>query len=176
MLPYVFALIVTLLPAQISAPDEIKEGLARAEALYFEAKFVESIQILARVNDAGIRTAIFMDADAQHMEAAAATGTQRVELYAEPYAAAFGGASAEKEFVRLRDASRAATRLKMGVNAGHDLNLVNTPRLAREVPEILEVSIGHALLADALYIGLEESVRRYVRATRGEEVAFPRTC
>jgi len=64
----------------------------------------------------------------------------------------------------------------MGVNAGHDLNLHNTPRLARDVPEILEVSIGHALLADALYIGIEEAVRRYVRVTRGEDVEAPTTC
>ncbi len=63
----------------------------------------------------------------------------------------------------------------MGVNAGHDLDLRNTPRLAREVPELLEVSIGHALLADALYLGIEETIRRYLAATRGEIVEAPTT-
>jgi pyridoxine 5-phosphate synthase len=63
----------------------------------------------------------------------------------------------------------------MAVNCGHDLNLRNTPLLAREVPEIVEASIGHALIADALYVGLAETVRRYVRACRGEAVDAPVT-
>jgi pyridoxine 5-phosphate synthase len=133
--------------------------------------------IMARVNDAGIRTAIFVDPVPELMEPAAATGTQRVEIYTEPYAAAFlaGGDRAEAEFARLRAAARAATAAGMGVNAGHDLDLHNTPRLAREIPEMLEVSIGHALLADAIYLGLAEAVRRYLAATRGEPVEAPVT-
>jgi pyridoxine 5-phosphate synthase len=132
--------------------------------------------VLQRLERAGIRTAIFMDPDERGMKAAAATGTRRVEIYTEPYAAAFGGERQEAEFRRLRDCARAATALGLGVNAGHDLNLHNTPRLANEVPEILEVSIGHALLADALYIGLKDAVQAYVRATRGEKVWAPVTC
>jgi len=131
--------------------------------------------ILARVNDAGIRTAIFMDADADAMQLAADTGTQRIEIYTEPYAAAFGTPDQQREFERLRDCSVAATACGMGVNAGHDLDLLNTPILAREIPEMLEVSIGHALLCDAVHIGLAEAVRRYVKVTRGEEVEAPIT-
>jgi pyridoxine 5-phosphate synthase len=135
----------------------------------------EIAPLIARVNDAGIRSAIFVDVDAD-MAAAAATGAQRIEIYTEPYARAFGGPRGEAELDRLRACARAATGAGMGVNAGHDLDLRNTPRLAREVPEILEASIGHALLADALYVGLEETVRRYVAACHGRDVEVPTTC
>lgn len=133
-------------------------------------------EILKRVAAVGIRTAIFTDANSEMMAAAAATGVDRVEIYTEPYAEAFGTEREEIEFVRLRDCSRAASAAGMGVNAGHDLDLRNTPRLAREIPEMLEVSIGHALLADALYLGMAESVARYLAATRGEDAEAPRTC
>ncbi len=131
--------------------------------------------LLARLKDAGIRTSIFMDAATETMEAAAATGADRIEIYTEPYAAAFDTPRQASEFARLRDCARAAVACGMRVNAGHDLDLRNTPLLAREVPEILEVSIGHALLADAIHVGLPEAVRRYVRATRGEHPPAPRT-
>lgn len=131
--------------------------------------------IVARLKAAGIRTAIFVDAVAEAMPAAAATGVDRVEIYTEPYAAAFGTTSFADELGRVRDTARAAVACGMTVNAGHDLNLLNTPVLAREVPEIVEASIGHALLADALYLGLAETVRRYVAACRGEDIAAPRT-
>ncbi len=131
--------------------------------------------IIERVNGAGIRTAIFMDVDAAAMKLAAATGTSRVELYTEPYAAAFGTDRQQLELERLVECSRAAVECGMGVNAGHDLDLRNTPLVAREVPEILEVSIGHALIADALHIGLAAAVRRYVQVTRGEAVDVPVT-
>jgi pyridoxine 5-phosphate synthase len=131
--------------------------------------------ILARLNDAGIRTAIFMDPEPAAMAAAAAAGAQRVELYTEPYASAWGTPRQEAEFERLRAAARAAVAAGLAVNAGHDLDLHNTPRIGRDIPEIVEVSIGHALIADALYLGLGETVRRYVRACRGDEVAAPVT-
>jgi len=135
----------------------------------------ELTPVIARMKAAGIRTAIFMDADVEAMELATATGTDRVEIYTEPYAEAWGTDRQPVEFERLRDAARAASECGMGVNAGHDLNLINTPILAREAPEILEVSIGHALIADALSIGLAEAVLRYVAACRGEEVEAPDT-
>jgi pyridoxine 5-phosphate synthase len=131
--------------------------------------------ILARLNDRGIRTAIFVDPTPAMMAAAAATGAQRIEIYTEPYAAAFGTAQGDAELARVRDTARAAVAAGMGVNAGHDLDLRNLPPLARAVPELAEVSIGHALLADALYLGIDEAVRRYVRACRGEEVDAPVT-
>lgn len=130
--------------------------------------------ILARVGDAGIRSAIFMDVDGD-MEAAAASGAQRVELYTEPYAAAFATGREDHELERFKRAARAAHAAGLGVNAGHDLDLRNMPRVAREIPELLEVSIGHALIADALYLGLEEAVRRYLAVCGGAGVDAPTT-
>ena len=133
--------------------------------------------VTKRINDAGIRSAIFVDAVATMMSAAAQAETQRVEIYTEPYAAAFATPNQEVEFERLRACARAAADCGLGVNAGHDLDLRNTPRLARDVPEIVEVSIGHALLADALYMGLSAAVQAYLQAVAGRDIAeIPRTC
>lgn len=131
--------------------------------------------VIARLHDRGIRTSIFMDANAESIEEAAKSGARRIEIYTGPYAEAFGTPTAEAEFERVKDTARAALSCGMGVNAGHDLDLKNLPRLAREVPEIREASIGHALLGDALYLGLTETVRRYLAACRGESVEAPTT-
>jgi len=131
--------------------------------------------VLARLNDRGIRTAIFVDPAPAMMAAVPACGAQRVEIYTEPYAAAWDTPRREAELARFRDTARAATAAGLGVNAGHDLDLHNTPRVARDIPEVLEVSIGHALLSDALYLGIDEAVRRYVRACHGEDVEAPVT-
>jgi len=116
-----------------------------------------------------------MDPDPESVALAAQTGADRVELYTEPYASAFGTDRERAALERVREAARRATAAGLGVNAGHDLNLHNLPPLAREVPELLEVSIGHALIADALYLGLAEAVRRYTDAARGKDVATVRT-
>ncbi len=131
--------------------------------------------IVARLKPLGIRTAIFVDPNPEMMKAAAATGADRIEIYTEPYAAAWGTPALKTELARVRDTARAAVAHGLAVNCGHDLNLRNTPLLAREVPEIVEASIGHALIADALYLGLGETVARYVRACRGEAVDAPLT-
>ncbi len=120
--------------------------------------------VIARARNAGIRTSIFVDAVAANMRAAAATGSDRVEIYTEPYAAAFATAARAEALASVRETARAAVAQGLGVNAGHDLNLANLPLLAREVPEIAEVSIGHALICDALDMGLEGAVRAFVAA------------
>jgi pyridoxine 5-phosphate synthase len=131
--------------------------------------------IVERLKRRGIRTAIFVDPNAEMMAAAAATGVDRVEIYTEPYASAWGKPELKEQLARVKDTARAAAAAGMGVNAGHDLDLRNLPLLAREVPELTEVSIGHALIADALYLGLPETVRRYVRACGGGAVDAPIT-
>lgn len=131
--------------------------------------------IVARLKKQGVRTAIFVDPNPDMMKAAAATGVDRVEIYTEPYASAWGKPELKRELERVKLTAQAAVAHGMQVNAGHDLNLRNTPLLAREVPEIAEASIGHALLVDALYLGIAETVRRYVRACRGEAVDAPIT-
>ena len=131
--------------------------------------------IVARLRPLGIRTAMFMDAEPAAMALAAATGVDRVELYTEPYAAAFGTAAQAQELARMQATSKAAAAAGLAVNAGHDLNLRNLPLLAQQVPELAEVSIGHALLADALYLGLAETLQRYLRACQGTAVDAPST-
>lgn len=131
--------------------------------------------VVQRLKKVGVRVSLFVDAVPSMMSAAAATGADRVEIYTEPYAAAFGTERQAQELARIAETARAAKALGLGVNAGHDLDLENLPPLVRAVPEIAEVSIGHALICDALYLGLAETVRRYVRACRGEVVEAPIT-
>jgi len=131
--------------------------------------------IIDRLKAKGIRTAVFVDPLPEMMAAVGKTGVDRIEIYTEPYAAAWGKPELKTELERTRATARAAVAAGMKVNCGHDLNLRNTPLLAREVPEIVEASIGHALIADALYIGLAEAVQRYARACRGEAVDAPTT-
>lgn len=119
--------------------------------------------VVASLKSWGIRVSLFMDADPAVMAAAAATGADRVELYTEPYAAAFGTADEQTMLERYAAASRSAQAAGLGVNAGHDLNRDNLPRFLRAVTDVAEVSIGHALVADALEFGLAQTVREYLR-------------
>lgn len=116
--------------------------------------------IVDRLHDAGIRASIFVDPDPEQIKAAAATGTDRVELYTKPYADNYATA-AQAAVAPYIEASRAAHRAGLGVNAGHDLNLDNLKFFHEQVPYLDEVSIGHALVCDALYLGLAETIKRY---------------
>jgi pyridoxine 5-phosphate synthase len=122
--------------------------------------------VIAELKALGVRVSLFMDPVAEAMTAAAGLGADRIELYTEPYARAFGTAEQEAELGRYAEAARAAQRSRLGVNAGHDLSLPNLPVFLRSVPKVLEVSIGHALISDALELGLAEAVRRYLEAIR----------
>lgn len=116
----------------------------------------------------GARVSLFMDADAAPMAQVHALGADRVELYTEPYAAAFGGAGQATQLQRFADAARAAQAAGLQVNAGHDLNRDNLGPFLHTVPGVVEVSIGHALIADALELGYSATVRAYLAAMRGE--------
>jgi pyridoxine 5-phosphate synthase len=120
--------------------------------------------VIAEVKKLGVRVSLFMDADAESMAAAADTGADRVELYTEPYAQAFGTAMQAEMLSRFAAAARAAARAGLGLNAGHDLNQLNLSAFIAAVPGVLEVSIGHALIADALDDGLAQTVRNYLAA------------
>lgn len=120
-------------------------------------------RLIARFQEAGIRTSIFVDPEVQLVEAAAWSGTDRIELYTEAYAHHFAQdrAAAVAPFVRAAAAAQAAG---LGLNAGHDLSLNNLAYFAQQLPQLLEVSIGHALISDALYLGLENTIQLYRRA------------
>ena len=122
--------------------------------------------VLAELKALKVRVSLFMDPVPAEMAAAARLGADRVELYTEPYARAFGTPEQGAVLRRYAESARAAQGAGLGVNAGHDLNLANLPVFLRAVPGVLEVSIGHALVADALEMGLGEAVRRYLEAIR----------
>lgn len=117
-------------------------------------------ETVARLRESGIRTSLFVDADVRQVESAVLTGTDRIELYTEPYAANYH-MNREEAVSRFIEAARAAISVGLGINAGHDLNLQNLKYFVSNVPGVLEVSIGHALISDALYLGLKETIRRY---------------
>jgi len=111
---------------------------------------------------AGIRVSIFVDPVVEMVEAAATTGTNRIELYTEAYASGYH-AGKEKAIAPYVEAAKAAQRLGLGLNAGHDLDLHNLKYFAQNIPGLLEVSIGHALISDALYYGLENTIQMYLK-------------
>ncbi|RPI46346.1 MAG: pyridoxine 5'-phosphate synthase [Betaproteobacteria bacterium] len=120
--------------------------------------------VIAELRALGVRVSLFMDPVAESLAPARELGADRIELYTEPYARAHGSASAAAELARYASAARAAQAAGLGVNAGHDLNLSNLPPFVAAVPQVLEVSIGHALTADALELGLHGAVVAYLRA------------
>lgn len=117
--------------------------------------------LIGRLKAAGCRVALFMDAEPEAMAKARALGADRVELYTGPYGEAFGSEAGEAEFEKLVAAGEAAHAAGLGLNAGHDLNLDNLPKLRAGLPWLAEVSIGHAITADALFIGFAAAVRAY---------------
>jgi pyridoxine 5-phosphate synthase len=122
--------------------------------------------VIITFKKAGIRTSIFIDTDPVNLENAAMTGTDRVELYTEPYASGFSKNAAEAIGPYMK-AAEIARDAGLGLNAGHDLNLDNLAYFHKNIPGLLEVSIGHALISDALYMGLENTIQLYKRQLAG---------
>lgn len=158
-------LVLRVKPAQVTlvpdAPDQLTSN-AGWDTLAHTAFLQE---IIGRCKEVGIRTSIFVAAAEAMVEGAAACGADRVELYTEPYAVAYDAATTEEERVvaiaPFVSAAQVARSVGLGLNAGHDLSLDNLQYLHAAIPWLAEVSIGHALICDALYLGLEETIRRY---------------
>ena len=148
-------------PAQVTlVPDT--EGQITSNHGWDTIKHQAYLQEMVKVfQQAGIRVSIFVDPVVEMIEAAATTGTDRIELYTEAYAQGFryDRALAVAPYVL---AAERATALGLGLNAGHDLDLYNLQYFAQQIPNLLEVSIGHALIADALYLGLENTIQMYL--------------
>ena len=144
---------VTLVP---DAPDQITSNSGWNTKEHFD--FLT--EIVTEFNQHGIRTSIFVDADTKMVEYAAKIGADRVELYTEPYASGYekNPAQAIAPFI---EAAKAARHCGLGLNAGHDLSLVNLAYMKKQIPWIDEVSIGHALICDALYLGLKTTIQKY---------------
>jgi pyridoxine 5-phosphate synthase len=118
--------------------------------------------IIRKLHDFGIRTSIFIDTDIKNIEFAAKTGTDRIELYTEPYAANYP-INKEAAIEPFTKAAEVAQKVGLGLNAGHDLSLENLKYFSENMPDLLEVSIGHALISDALYYGLQNTIMMYKR-------------
>jgi pyridoxine 5-phosphate synthase len=120
-------------------------------------------QIIARIKKTGARVSIFLNPNPELIPSAKATGTDRIELYTEAYATQFHH-NPEQALQPYISTAQAAVNMGLGVNAGHDLDLHNLNYMAKNLPGLLEVSIGHALVCDALYLGLQNTIQMYLRA------------
>ncbi len=121
------------------------------------------MEIISVFQKAGIRVSIFVDADVEMVSAAKETGTNRIELYTEGYARQYATGNKQEAIEPYITAAKKANELGIGINAGHDLDLKNLKYFSQNIPGLLEVSIGHALITDALYFGLENAVQLYKR-------------
>ncbi|MBP5645534.1 MAG: pyridoxine 5'-phosphate synthase [Bacteroidales bacterium] len=160
--PYGFIdLVKEIRPAQVTlVPDA--EGVLTSNAGWDTVKNQAYLcDVVKEFKSCGIRVSTFIDANPQMIEMAAKTGTDRVELYTESYASAYakGREAAIKPFIVAAETARACG---LGLNAGHDLSLENLTYFHQQIPWLDEVSIGHALISDALYLGIEETIHRYL--------------
>ena len=126
-------------------------------------------EIISLFKKAGIRTSVFVDADLKMIEGAKETGTNRIELYTEEYAKQYP-VNREKAIKPFMIAAKRAKELGLGINAGHDLSLENLNYFVQHIEGLLEVSIGHALISDALYFGLENTIQLYLRALKIQSI------
>ncbi|MEG2126948.1 MAG: pyridoxine 5'-phosphate synthase [Bacteroides sp.] len=158
-------LVLSVRPHQVTLVPDVPSQLTSNSGWDTKANLAFLTEVLATFRSAGIRTSVFVSADIKMVDYAAKAGTDRVELYTEPYATDYpvDGASAIAPFVKAAERAR---ELGLGLNAGHDLSLINLNYFYKNIPWLDEVSIGHALISDALYLGLERTIREYKNCLR----------
>jgi pyridoxine 5-phosphate synthase len=155
-------LVLSVRPDQVTLVPDAHDAItsnAGWDTLKYRAFLTD---IISSFRKEGIRTSLFVDTNPVNIENAALTGTDRVELYTEPYATGFNE-NAVKSVTPFIKAAEIARKAGLGVNAGHDLNLDNLKFFHQNIPWVEEVSIGHALISDALYLGLENAIQMYKR-------------
>ncbi len=163
--PDFLALVRAVRPAQVTLVPDAPDALTSNAGWDTIGQQAYLKDVVAELHAHGSRVSIFLDPSLALVEAAATTGTDRIELYTEAYARHYA-AGREAAVGPYRAAAARAGQLGLGVNAGHDLDLDNLAFLHQQLPELAEVSIGHALVADALYLGLENTVQLYKRQLR----------
>ncbi|SDX86456.1 pyridoxine 5'-phosphate synthase [Lysobacter enzymogenes] len=149
-------------PAQATLVPDGDDQLTSDHGFDFERDAAALRPRIAELRELGCRVSVFADADRDGIERAAELGAQRVELYTGPFAEAFAAGDASTALAEFAAAARRAQAVGLGVNAGHDLSQANLGAFLRAVPNVLEVSIGHALIGEALYDGLDATVRGYL--------------
>ena len=154
-------LVLSVRPTQVTLVPDAPDALTSSAGWDVQANMAFLTGIVDRLKEAGIRTSIFVGTDIDNIHAAAQTGADRVELYTEPYAKEFP-TDPERAVAPFTAAAIAAHSVGLGLNAGHDLSLKNLRYFQQHVPHLSEVSIGHALISDALYMGLEATIKAYL--------------
>ncbi|MEM8967811.1 MAG: pyridoxine 5'-phosphate synthase [Bacteroidota bacterium] len=147
-------------PAQATLVPDPPEVLTSNAGWDTVAQAILLKEIITQIKEWGVRTSIFVDPDVTTVEGASLVGTDRIELYTEPYASHYSE-DREKAVAAYVSAANRAQKLNLGINAGHDLDLKNLAYLKERIPFLDEVSIGHALICDALYYGLENTIQMY---------------
>ena len=158
-------LVLQVKPAQVTLVPDAPDQLTSNHGWDTVAHQEFLTEVVAAFKAVGIRTSVFVDPDVTMVKYAAKVGADRVELYTEPYASGYA-ADREAAVAPYIVAAQAARQEDLGLNAGHDLSLENLAFFAEKVPYLDEVSIGHALISDALYLGLQETIRRYKECLR----------
>lgn len=153
-------LILKVRPTQVTLVPDEPDAITSNAGWNVKKHFDQLSEIVEGFHDAGIRTSIFVGTEPEMIELAAKTGTDRVELYTEPYAINYPQ-SKKDAIAPFVKAASCAKKLGLGINAGHDLSLENLSYLHQTIPFLEEVSIGHALISDALYLGLEKAIKAY---------------
>ncbi|MDE5857327.1 MAG: pyridoxine 5'-phosphate synthase [Muribaculaceae bacterium] len=161
--PEFVELVLMVKPEQVTLVPDTPGQLTSNAGWDVEANFDFLNDTIARFSEAGIRTSIFVGTDIENIKAAARTGADRIELYTKPYADLFP-TNPREAVAPFIEASAAAHAVGLGINAGHDLSLDNLNYFHSNVPYLNEVSIGHALICDALYLGLEKTIAAYKHA------------
>lgn len=158
-------LVLSVKPDQVTLVPDPPEALTSSNGWDTIKNKAELKRIVSIFKENRIRTSIFVNADAEMVRHAADSGTNRVELYTEPYASEYAS-NRDKAIEPFVIAATAAAEVGLALNAGHDLNLDNLNFFAQNIPNLLEVSIGHALISDALYFGLENTIQLYLKQLR----------
>ncbi len=153
-------LVLKIKPTQVTLVPDAPDAITSNAGWDVKTHFDRLGELVETFTSHGIRTSLFIDTDIDNITLAAKTGTDRIELYTEPYAAQYA-IDRGKAIGPFIAAAQAARNLGLGVNAGHDLSLVNLAYFSRCIPWLEEVSIGHALISDALYFGLKETIAKY---------------
>ena len=153
-------LVLNVKPHQVTLVPDAREQLTSNHGWDTRAHQAKLATIIQRFKNAGIRVSVFVDPDPVMVEYAARAGSDRVELYTGPYAEMYDN-DPQRAIEYYRSAAEKARDLGLGLNAGHDLNLRNLPDFIKAFPWVDEVSIGHALIADALYLGIQETIKQY---------------
>lgn len=153
-------MIKTIRPTQVTLVPDAPDAITSSAGWDTVEHFQLLSDLIDEFHESGVRTSIFTGTDLKIIEFAAKTGTDRIELYTEPYAANYQ-ANKEVAVAPFVEAAKLAKKIGLGVNAGHDLSLENLHFLYKNIPWLSEVSIGHALISDALYLGLEATIKAY---------------